>query len=101
MPDAMATLYITVKVEEAGEITNVVQVTAADQPDVDSTPNNNEPDEDDQDEVTIVGEQIDLSLNKSASPTTVALGDDFVYTITVTNDGPSDATGVQVNDDLP
>jgi len=44
---------IAVVVETAGEIVNVAQVSSADQQDVDSTPNNNEMDEDDQDTFTI------------------------------------------------
>ncbi|QDS94853.1 Serine-aspartate repeat-containing protein F precursor [Roseimaritima multifibrata] len=43
----------------------------------------------------------DLRLEKSASLATVASGGALTYTLTVTNDGPSDATGVVVTDTLP
>ncbi len=42
----------------------------------------------------------DLALHKAASPTAVA-GSQVVYTLTVYNDGPSDATFITVTDALP
>ena len=42
----------------------------------------------------------DLAVTKSA-PATVTAGTNFNYTITVTNNGPSNATGVTVSDTLP
>ncbi|MDP8956615.1 MAG: sortase [Actinomycetota bacterium] len=43
----------------------------------------------------------DLSLTKVASADPVQLGSPFTYTITVSNDGPSAAAGVQMADLLP
>jgi uncharacterized repeat protein (TIGR01451 family) len=43
----------------------------------------------------------DLGITKSASVTTVAVGTQFAYTLTVTNNGPNSATGVVVTDPLP
>jgi uncharacterized repeat protein (TIGR01451 family) len=43
----------------------------------------------------------DLRLSKTANPTDPTVGSAFNYTITVTNDGPSTATNVQVTDRLP
>ncbi len=43
----------------------------------------------------------DLSITKTDAVDPVALGDNVVYTITVTNNGPSDAAGVVVTDALP
>src|SRR5260370_632429 len=42
----------------------------------------------------------DLSITKTA-PATVVAGNQLTYTITVTNNGPSNATNVIVTDTLP
>ena len=44
---------------------------------------------------------IDLSLDKTASVSQAVVGDQFVYTLTVSNDGPGDAYDVSVEDVLP
>jgi uncharacterized repeat protein (TIGR01451 family) len=43
----------------------------------------------------------DLSITKSGVPNPVVSGDRLTYTLTVTNHGPQDATGVTVTDPLP
>jgi uncharacterized repeat protein (TIGR01451 family)/CSLREA domain-containing protein len=43
----------------------------------------------------------DLSLTKSGAPNPVVSGNRLTYTLTVTNNGPQDATGVTVTDALP
>ena len=95
------TLELVTTVTDAGAITTIAQVSDADQPDIDSTPANDAPAEDDQDQVTITGEQVDLSLAKTISDDAPPLGGQVTYTLTVSNDGPSDATGVVVADPLP
>jgi len=95
------TLTILTSVDGVGPYTNVAQVATVDQPDPDSTPGNNDPNEDDQDEDTVGGELIDLELVKTVDQASVNVGDDVTWTITVTNEGPADATGITVVDALP
>jgi len=45
--------------------------------------------------------EADLSLSKVASPDPVLAGNDLTYAVTVTNNGPDDASSVTVRDDLP
>ncbi len=43
----------------------------------------------------------DLAITKTASPTLVDVGENFTYTLTVTNNGPNDAVSVLASDFLP
>ena len=43
----------------------------------------------------------DLAITKTASSATVVGGAQFTYTLTITNNGDSDATGIEVTDVLP
>jgi uncharacterized repeat protein (TIGR01451 family) len=45
--------------------------------------------------------EADLSVSKTDEDNSVLVGDDIVYTIIVENDGPGDATGVELTDDVP
>ena len=51
--------------------------------------------------VTTMQPSADLSITKTASPNPLIAGDEVTYTVTVLNNGPSDATGVVVTDDPP
>jgi uncharacterized repeat protein (TIGR01451 family) len=94
-------LALVARVAGAAAVTNLAQVSAADQPDPDSAPGNSNPAEDDQASVTVTPQVADLSLTKSASNSLARNGDPLVYTITVMNQGPDAATGVAVADLLP
>lgn len=48
-----------------------------------------------------LGGDADVQITKTASPTNVAPGGQLVYTLTVTNNGPDAASGVEVTDTLP
>ena len=52
-------------------------------------------------DVDAVTTSADLSITKTDAVDPVALGDNVVYTITVTNNGPSDAAGVVATDAMP
>lgn len=96
------TLIIDVLVKASGTYTNVAEVIASDVFDPNSTPNNNIILEDDQDSVVVEPVAlIDLSLHNSVNNKTPDVGENIIFTLTVTNDGPSDATNVQVMDQLP
>ncbi|MEM9643598.1 MAG: DUF11 domain-containing protein [Planctomycetota bacterium] len=98
---ANATLGIVAMVDSAGAITNTAQVSSAVQPDADSTPNNSVATEDDQASVTLQAQQIDLSVSKSADDVNPNRGQNVTFTVTVSNAGPTTATGVVIRDMLP
>ncbi|QDT08378.1 Large cysteine-rich periplasmic protein omcB precursor [Planctomycetes bacterium K23_9] len=96
-----ATLSLNATVNQLGQQTNTAQISASNQADPDSTPNNNNPGEDDQDSAAFTPESIDLSLTKTVSNPTPNIGDAITFTILVNNAGPSGATGINVRDVLP
>jgi uncharacterized repeat protein (TIGR01451 family) len=51
--------------------------------------------------VTVTGPEADLALTLTANPHPVLVGQVLTYTLTVSNAGPADATGVTLSDLLP
>ncbi len=104
---ANASLIITVTAMEVGAITNTAEVTASDQPDPDSTPNNQVAGEDDQADAAVTVEtsggepEADLSLTKVVSNSEPKVNNSVTYVVTLSNSGPDQATGVTVKDLLP
>jgi uncharacterized repeat protein (TIGR01451 family) len=84
------TLTIKVKVNRAGEITNVVDVKSAENPE--GTTGNAT--------INAKDSKVDLVIAKTVSTTKAYVGDIIVYTITVVNRGTNDATSVLVYEDL-
>ncbi len=92
-------------------ITLFTQITASDQFDPNSTPANdtdNVPDEDDEAAVTILprsgvrgGEVADLELSLSIDRTEYQAFTNYVYTFTLVNKGPDDASNIFVDAQLP
>ncbi len=64
-----------------------------------------EPDPDDSNDCSTetieVDPEADVSIEKTAAAGTYFAGDDVTFTLSVTNDGPNDASNVEVSDDLP
>jgi uncharacterized repeat protein (TIGR01451 family) len=97
-----AVLHITATVLAAGSYTNSAQVQTSDVLDPNSTPGDDSTADDDDDSVTLTPTPVaDLSLTKTVDVSSPLVGGNVVFTITVTNAGPSTATGVTVRDLLP
>jgi len=91
---ASGILTIDAKVATAGGKKNSATITKSDQ--TDSTSTNNTASK----TVTPPG-SADLSLTQIVNNDTPNVGDNVVFTITVTNGGPDLATGIEVKDSLP
>jgi len=87
------TLTITALVTSPNPQTNTASISHADQ--FDPNPNNNS------DTASITPQQADLELTKFVSNPTPNVGDTVTFTVGLTNNGPNNATGVQVTDQLP
>ncbi len=87
-----ATLQMTATVTTPGTKTNTATISHVDQPD--PNPNNTG--------IAIVTpQQADLSVTKTVNNSTPIVGQNATFTITVSNSGPSTATGVVTTDVLP
>ncbi|MCZ7544391.1 MAG: DUF11 domain-containing protein [Anaerolineae bacterium] len=90
------TLNATVNTGTGGStITNTATRTASSP--TDPTPGNNS----DSADITVVEPQADIEVEKTVSNMTPNEGQAITYTVTVTNNGPEDATSVTVTDQLP
>jgi uncharacterized repeat protein (TIGR01451 family) len=96
-----ATLTLVARVSTTAAIDNVAQVTASGVSDPDSTPNDNTGD--DRAVATVdAPATADLRLAKTViGPSFVPVGQTITFRLTLTNDGPDQATGVTVADTLP
>ncbi len=92
---ATATLTVVATVKASGDYANTASVTALDQNDPDNA--------NDQSTATVDPPRADLELTKTVSATDPNVGDVITFTVTLTNNGPStsNATGIQVTDQLP
>lgn len=94
-------LSILATVTGAGQVTNVAEISASDQYDPNSTPNNNNATENDYSSVTLVPQSADLTMSKSVNIPNPRIGQAVVYTLRVINNGPTIAQNVVVNESLP
>ncbi|SHJ58489.1 conserved repeat domain-containing protein/gliding motility-associated C-terminal domain-containing protein [Maribacter aquivivus] len=86
------------------EYKNVAQVTQVDQPDSDSSVDNynaNTPNEDDESEYEVATPSIDISINKTVSSETAAIGDEIIFTVTASNIGSLEATNLSIEENIP
>jgi len=99
------TFEITGTVTTTNPITNTAEINASDQNDPDSTPDNQNAQEDDQATAIanppVVQVQADLSISKSDSSDPIVAGNTLTYTVRVDNAGPDAAQDVVVTDTLP
>ena len=88
----------TVNNDAPDQITNTAQVTS------DQTQNGNEPNQTNNStsEPTSIDPQVDLAITKTDSPdVSITPGGTLTYTLTITNNGPSTATNVEITDTYP
>ncbi|TVZ57293.1 putative repeat protein (TIGR01451 family)/gliding motility-associated-like protein [Lutibacter sp. Hel_I_33_5] len=87
----------------ADEYKNIAQITASDNVDLTSNPNNDSGNqsEDDEDSVIATPQVADLSIAKVVDNTNPNVGDIITFTVSVLNDGPNVATNVSIEDLLP
>ena len=86
-------IVVTVNSATTGTLTNTA-VISGDQPDTNPLNNTAQC-------PTTVNPQVDLAITKTGAPNPVVAGNQLTYTLTSTNNGPSDATGVTIVDTLP
>lgn len=92
---ATVTINIVTDVRQnlsSDKVKNIAEVSAPNEPD---TSNNMDMD------MVPVTPKIDLAITKVDSDDPLEPGNEFSYTLTATNNGPSNATGVEVSDILP
>lgn len=85
----------TVSPSAKGTITNGISIWGPD------TPPTEDPDDDDDTPPTPVDQVTDLAIDKSVNNARPYMGSNVVFTMVVTNHGPSDAMNVRVIDRLP
>ena len=89
------------KVLQGGNIKLSAQVTAANEPDIDSQPNNynNVAIQDDEKDLNITGMLADLSITANVAtgtPAQLTLGNQVSFVVNLTNSGPTRADGVKI-----
>jgi uncharacterized repeat protein (TIGR01451 family) len=95
---ATATLTVIANVLSAtrGDLVNTAVISSTDTTIVDSVTTNNTASR-----TTTLSAQVDLAITNSSTVSSVVAGNALVYQIDVTNNGPSQANGVSINNPLP
>src|SRR5439155_18351381 len=96
-PSASGTFTIVVKVSPSAANNSTINNTAS----ATTTSTENVTSNNSASQSITVQTRADLAVTKTGTPSTVIVGQNETYTITVTNNGPSDAQAVVVNDAVP
>ncbi len=104
--NSVHTITVNTLVVQGGAFKCYAQVTACDQPDVNSKPNNYSgvAKEDDEADFNVLGLYADLGMKatfKPGTPAQIKLGDTVTFVATLTNYGPTRADGVKIRSYLP
>jgi len=99
-PFETQTIEITVTMDVEGPLTYTCEARTSNVPDVDSTPSNFAPNEDDIDSLTVYTAAVlsDIELNASVKDSLLKSGEVRFVTVMVTNNGPANATDIVVKD---
>lgn len=89
---AVVTIVVTVATDAPTPLLNDATVSST--PNTDPNPNNNTTQED-----TTINRSVDVEIDKTVSGSSIA-GEVATYTVVVTNNGPSEARGIEVTDTL-
>lgn len=94
-PGATATIFVIVRIDTQGTKDNLATVSSATVEDPDLTNNTSEA------SFSASPQQLDIAVTKSVDDASPALGSNVTFTVTATNNGPSDATNLVLGDALP
>lgn len=92
-------LSITARVKTSGS-TFRAQVWECNEADLDSTPGNSNPSEDDDDSILLL-KSADIEVKQTVNNQSPGIGDSIVFTVTVKNLGPDSASNILVEDAIP
>ena len=104
-PYETQTMQITATMDVEGPLTYTCEARTSNVPDVDSTPSNYDPDEDDIDSITIYTNSSsllsDIELSASVEEKISSSENAHSLILTITNNGPASTTDIVVMDDFP
>ena len=93
-PGATETVTFSVIAETPGQVTNSITVTA-------ESPTSTQIQASASEETQIIPPQANLTITKNDSKDPVLLGEEFTYTVKITNNGPDDVLNLTFEDSLP